>query len=251
MHPIRCYLIPLLFILAVSCKRKTADWQALDLGAFKLKTPPGWVIFKEKGIDSYVGGLTNGKDSLWFDYGWYSAEIDDDEASKHLYGQDTINGLVAVIQIPKIDGQGSIRLSIPHVNDQYKFNLGGYDIKGTSTILKIFKSIVFEESDTTRNGSLTLSSFREFPFGSGRTLYYYNCASCHHPVKNLTGPSLKEVLQQRNDAWVYQFLTNRKSIVIDSLRMARIKEAGDVTCVEFSNLTKTDVGQIVGYLKMK
>jgi Cytochrome c len=242
-------LISILIILTASCKTKTNDLQTLDFKAFQLKTPPGWTIFKEKGIDSYVGGLTNGKDSMWFDYGWYSAEIDEDESTKHLYGQDTISGLIGIIQIPKTDGQGSIRLSIPHVNDKDKFNLGGYNIKGTVTILKIFKSIVFKESDITKNGSLTLAKFKNYPLGSGRTLYYSNCASCHHPTKYLTGPPLQDVLKERSNDWVYKFLTNRKSVTLDSQYKARVKEAGDIKCMEFNNMTKNDVGQVLSYIK--
>lgn len=242
-------LISILLILIASCKTKTNDWQTLDFKAFKLKAPPDWTIFKEKGIDSYVGGLTNGKDSMWFDYGWYSAEIDEDESSKHLYGQDTINGLVGIIQIPKTDGQGSIRLSIPHVNDKDKFNLGGYNIKGTDTILKMFKSIIFKESDTTKNSSLTLEKFKNYPLGSGRTLYYSYCASCHHPTKYLTGPPLQDVLKERNNDWVYKFLTNRKSVAIDSLSKARVKEVGDIKCMEFTEMTENDVEQILSYIK--
>lgn len=235
--------------MTVSCKTQTADWQTLDFGSFKLKTPQGWKIFKENGVDSYVGGLTNGKDSMWFDYGWYSAEIDDEESSKHLYGQDTINGVVGTIQIPKVDGQGSIRLSIPHVNDKDKFNLGGYNIKGTGTILKIFKSIIFKESDTTKNSNLTLAKFRDYPFGSGRTLYYSNCSSCHHPFKFLVGPPLQDVLHERNNDWVYRFLTKRESVTVDSLYKTRVKEAGNIKCQEFTALTKNDVEQILSYIK--
>jgi hypothetical protein len=245
------YLISILFILTASCKEKAANWHTLDCGAFRLKAPSDWTIFKEKGIDSYIGGLTNGKDSMWFCYGWYTPEIDDEAASEHLYGQDTINGLIAVIQIPKVDGRGTICLNIPHVNDKDKFGMSGYDIKGTSTILKIFKSIVFKESDTTKNSSLALSKFREFPFGSGRTLYYWNCASCHHITRYMTGPPLEKVLQQRSDTWIYKFLTDRKSIPIDSLGMASVKRATDITCVTFPNLTKSDVEQILAYLKKK
>lgn len=245
----RLRLISILALLIFSCKTKTNDWQIFDFKAFQLKTPQGWTIFKEQGIDSYVGGLTNGKDSMWFDYGWYSAEIDESESSKHLYGQDTINGLIGIIQIPKTDGQGSIRLSIPHVNKQDKFSLGGYNIKGTDTILKIFKSIIFKESDTTKNSILTLAKFKEYPFGSGRTLYYSNCAGCHHPTKLLVGPPLQDVLHERNDDWVYKFLTNRKSVTVDSLYNARVKNAGDIKCLEFTSLTKNDVEQILSYIK--
>lgn len=237
-----------LLIPAISCKTKTTGWHTLDFGVFTLRSPEDWTIFKEKGFDSYVGGFTNGKDSMWFDYGWYSGEIDNDQASTHLYAQDTINGLLAIIQIPKVDGQGSIRLNIRQVNSKDKFDLSGYNIKGTDTILKIFKSIVFKESDTTINSRLTPAKFKNYPFGSGRTLYYAKCAACHHPLKFLTGPPLIEILKQRDNNWVFRFLTDRKSIVVDSLYKARVNEAGSIHCMEFPELRKSDVDQLWHYI---
>jgi hypothetical protein len=131
-------LILIFVILISSCTTETTGWRTLDFGAFKIKSPQGWTKFKEQGIDSYVGGLTNGRDSLWFDYGWYSAEIDDEDASNHLYAQDTINGLVATIQVPKIEGHGIIMLNITHVNEKDRFSFYGHDIAQTDTVLKMF-----------------------------------------------------------------------------------------------------------------
>jgi hypothetical protein len=49
----------------------TSGWPRLDYGVFTVQAPPEWRKFTERGIDSYIGGLTNGKDSLFFYYGWY------------------------------------------------------------------------------------------------------------------------------------------------------------------------------------
>lgn len=242
--------IIIIVYLTVSCKTRTDSWQTLDFRAFKLKTPRGWSIVEAQGYDSYVGGLTNGRDTLSFDYGWYTAEIDETEYKSHLYAQDTINGLTAVLQIPKVDGKGSIVMFIPKVTGSFKFGIAGNNIKGTDTILKIYKSIVFKQSDTTKNTLLTRSKFREYPFGSGRTLFHYNCASCHTFNKKLTGPPLKEILEQRNGDWIFQFLTNRKSISPDSSYKARLMEY-QADCIEYPELTKNDIAQIVEYIKTK
>ena len=240
----------IIILLTVSCETKTDGWQTLDFGAFKLKTPRGWSSVEAQGYDSYVGGLTNGIDTLSFDYGWYTAEIDETDHEKHLYAQDTINGLTAFLQIPKEDGKGSIVMFIPKVSGSNKFGIAGNNIKGTNTILRIFKSIIFENSDTTKNSPLIPSKFKEYPFGSGRTLFYANCAGCHHPHKKLTGPPLKEISEERSTEWIYQFLTNRKSFVVDSTYNARLAEY-QVDCIEYSLLTKNDVTQIVEYIKTK
>ena len=243
-------LIIITVFLSVSCKTKTDSWQTLDFGTFKLKTPKGWSIIEEQGIDSYVGGLTNGSDTLSFDYGWYTAEIDETEHEKHLYAQDTINGLTAVLQIPKMDGNGSVVMFIPKVTSSNKFGIAGSNIKGTDTVLRIFKSIVFKQSDSTKNSLLIHSKFKEYPFGSGRTLFHSSCTSCHTFNKNLTGPALREILNERSIDWIYQFLTNRKSVLTDSSYKARLAEY-QANCIEYPNLTKNDVIQIVEYIKTK
>jgi hypothetical protein len=248
---IRLFLIIIIAQGTVSCNSNPSnDWQTLDFVAFKLKTPMGWSIIKEEGADSYVGGLTNGKDTLSFDYGLYSAEIDNREYEKHLYAQDTINGLIAMLQIPKVDGSGYIIMSIPHVGKEDKFSISGTNIKGTDTILQIFKSIIFKNIDPTKNSKLTRSKFKEFPFGSGRTLYYYYCQACHAVNKIVDGPRIEELVENRSTDWIHKFLTNRKAVASDSLYQARV-ELYRVHCFEFTNLSKQDVEQIVGYLKGK
>jgi len=242
-------IISILLILTISCKTNTSEWQTLDFGAFKLKTPHGWKEFEQKGIDSYVGGLTNGKDSLYFDYGWYSPDIGDEDPKKHLFGQDTINGLIARIAIPIKAGDGYIRMFIP-VNRQDKFSISGYNIYETNTILKIYKSIVFKESDTSKNGSLMTNNFKLFPNGTGRTLYSQNCASCHAVHKTLTGPALIERIEVRSTDWIYRFLSDRKNIGKDTINEELKKKFG-LACYEFPNLTKEDVSLIIDYIKSK
>ncbi len=250
----RIFLTCLTFVLLIACNaRKEQEeeqaWHTLDLGAFKLTTPPGWSSFKERGIDSYVGGITNGKDSMWFDLGWYSAEIDGEDFGKHLYAQDTINGLIAVIELPKVDGKGSVRLSIPRVNDKDKFNLGGYNIKDSKTILKIFKSVVFEESDTTINGKLNLEQFKSFDQGSGAALYSTACRNCHHRYRDLTGPALTPaLLESRSAEWLSRFFSDRKSVLQDSACQSRIREFG-LQCLELNGIPENEVEMLVSYIK--
>ncbi|MCU0351909.1 MAG: cytochrome c [Flavobacterium sp.] len=246
-------LLSFLFLF-VSCNSKTesSKFQKLDFGVFTLQTPKGWTIFKEKGIDSYVGGLTNGKDSLWFDYGWYSAEIENTDFESHLYTRDTINGLIAEIEIPKIEGKGSIRLSIPNINNKDKFNLGGYNINKTEPILQIFKSITFKESDTTKNSLLTITKFKEKKFGSGKMIFNQNCAACHSKNLMLIGPALSdELMQSRPKEWLMTFFFDRKNLKVDSLYKARKKYFGETNCIEFEKDKKEEIEQLLLYLTGK
>lgn len=157
-------------LLTVSCKLKNNANQTLDFGAFKLTTPDGWTIIKKQGIDSYYGGLTDGKDSLWFEYGWYSMDFLDESADKHHYAEDTVNGLPARITKPDTAGKGYVAIYIPRVTKKDKFTMWAVNVEQTEVVLAIYKSIVFENSDTSINPKLNTSDFI-FPVnGGGKTL---------------------------------------------------------------------------------
>ena len=67
-------LISLLICSCASLKYKT-----IDFGAFEITVPEKWNKYERKGIDSYVGGIiTDKRDTLKFDYGWYSGDISTD-----------------------------------------------------------------------------------------------------------------------------------------------------------------------------
>ena len=239
--------ITIIVILTFSCKTKIVEWKTLDFDAFKLSAPNNWSKFKEQGTDAYIGGLTNGKDSLWFYYGWYISGPKDDESSNHLYGQDTINGYSAVIIIPKQIGKGRLELFIPNVAQRDQFAVSGYNIKDTGTVLRIFKSVTFKSSDTTKNSTLTTAKFKEYPFGSGRTLYYGLCSSCHALEKNMYAPALKSVLEGQSSEWLNNFLKEKTSI----MRNDSIINTEHQKMEWFDTLTKNDVQQILGYVKGK
>lgn len=241
-------LITIFLIFIFPCKTESEGWKTLDFGSFKLTTPSNWSIVERKGIDSYVGGLTNGKDNLWFDYGWYSGDVDDDLTETHLYAKDTVNGLFARIVIPSISRKGLIAMHIPRVKGDDKFSIYGYDISTTDTILKIFKSIVFENSDTTRNPKLSQTDFKKLPWGTGKTLYQQNCASCHAIYKDLTGPALSNRAKNRTSEWIYKFLTKRKLISADT-SYQNLNKNYDADCLEFPNLSKEAVEILTEYIK--
>jgi hypothetical protein len=241
------YYILLLVILTISCNTKTSEWQTLNFGSFKLKAPNGWVKFERTGIDSYVGGLTNDQDSLFFDYGWYSPEIGDEDPSKHKFGVDTINGLTAMLAIPLTAGEGFIRMYI-NVNGSNKFSISGYNIQSTDTILKIYKSIIFKESDTTKNSVLTLDKFKEYPVGTGKTLFKQNCSNCHALNKTIDGPDLKYLMQDRSTEWLYNFFTKRELVANDSIHIKLKNNFNNIECMKFPNLTIENIEAIREYI---
>jgi len=244
--PLRLIVIAL--FLAISCTSPSRKWQTLDFDAFQLKTPPGWLKFEQQGVDSYAGGLTNGKDTLRFDYGWYDVNLADDDTSVYRYAKDTVNGLAATFMIPDKAGKGFISMYIPKVKGQNKFTIWGANLKKTDIILNIYKSIQFKNSDTTQNPPLTFAKFVSKARGSGETLFYDNCASCHAINKYIAAPPLSEVVPKRSNEWIYKFLTDREIVKSDSAHQALSAEY-DLDCLEFPHLSKDELDLIIDYIR--
>nr|WP_295867600.1 cytochrome c [uncultured Chitinophaga sp.] len=234
----------LLLCLLFACHTATRpDWKTIDYGPFKLKSPPEWKQVKLHGIDSYVGGLTNGKDTLTFDYGWYSPHVDVD--SSGAWKEDTVNGLAAIVGISGNDVQMEIHLKDP----KDRFFISGRTLKDVPTALRIFKTIYFPYSDTTVNPPLAVDKFHPGTLATGNELYQMNCATCHHPAKQLTGPSFAEILEYRDEDRIFQFLTNRDALKSDSLTMAFQKRAGSVECIRWPELTRIELSRILRHVK--
>ena len=240
------YYTFIFLLLLSSCKPHTHDWKPLDFGAFKLKVPAGWNEIKEQGIDSYVGGITNKKDTLWFEYGPYCVRLGEGDYANRM-AVDTINGLIAEVSIPNDSTKGYLSLRINHVNENIKFIMYGKRIN-VDTGLKIFKSIVFKESDTSKNSPLTINKFSKSLSQSGENLFKSNCAPCHKVFIDFTGPSLFNLFDIRSREWLYQFLTNRKLFKSDSVHIKFIKQFG-FKCLEFPALSKDKVYAIYNYCK--
>jgi Cytochrome c len=236
-------------IVAIACKTKTQEWQVLDFGVFKIKTPQGWTIVKKDGIDSYVGGLTNGNDSVWFDYGTYEVDLKEDTKA-HKAAIDTINGLYSVLTIPQQEGKGVVSVHIPQVINKNQFTIWGQDVKETDIILKMYKTLIFPNSDTSLNPRLTEEKYFFLANGSGKTIFFQRCNSCHSIHYMKVGPPLDELINRRNTEWIYKFITDSTSVANDTLHISMRRLYKD-RCLEFPSLTKHDIELLVAYVKSK
>jgi hypothetical protein len=66
-------------------------WHKIDAKTFYIETPIEFKFFLSEGIDSYVGGLTNEKDTFFFDYGYYSNSLTDFSPSEYKIFNEIIN----------------------------------------------------------------------------------------------------------------------------------------------------------------
>ncbi|MBK7302272.1 MAG: c-type cytochrome [Saprospiraceae bacterium] len=242
---IKLYILLLISLISFSEIPKQ-DMHILDFGLFTLKTPSDWEKIDQQGIDSYAGSLTNRRDTLNFNLGLYSRSVcDNDEPNKHKLKRDTVNGLIAYIVIPVVAGQGRIGMSIESFkNREQRFIISGRDIIYTDTILDIFKSIMFSESDETQNPLLTYDKFNLIPDGSGRSLFRNSCASCHQRHMDFIGPNLQNILSTRSMDWVFKYITDRKSIVFKK----KSSKKEQLRCIENPSVSKEYIERIIEYL---
>ncbi|PTX18327.1 hypothetical protein C8N40_106126 [Pontibacter mucosus] len=134
-------LVFLLSLLLMSCEKDKLS-KTLNFEGFTIEVPSNWESFTSQGYDSKTGGITNGKDKLTYDYGWYSYDFKNETTATHSRISITIDGKPALIVKPVEKGKGVIGLFI-QVDSQNKFSLSGLDIKDEDTVLKIFESVKF------------------------------------------------------------------------------------------------------------
>jgi hypothetical protein len=173
----------------------------IDFKAFEVKVPENWRKIELNGIDSYVGGITNGIHTLTFDYGMYSYDFKSENKATQLFATDTINGKIALITKPKKAGNGTLGIYIENAYKQNKFNLIGENIYDEKTILNIFKTLKFKDSDTLKNSKKIEFSNKITPY-SEKYLFKVNCASCHHKYKRFIGPAFSELKEGKIRKWL-------------------------------------------------
>lgn len=125
------------------CDNDPEPSKTIDLEQFTIQVTGTWVNIPKKGYDSKVGVLSNGRDELAFDYGWYSYDFARETSDTHTRTNTIIDGKDALIVQPKKRGEGIIGVYI-EVDDVTKLNIYGEDIRDEKTVLEIFNSIKFK-----------------------------------------------------------------------------------------------------------
>ncbi|HTM97909.1 MAG TPA: cytochrome c [Pedobacter sp.] len=110
--------------------------------------------------------------------------------------------------------------------------------------------MTFQNSDTTKNGTISFARFKQYPLGSGSKIYQAYCTACHSHDRELVGPALTpELINSRTREWLYTFFKDRKHLRQDNAYLARRKEFKELECMQFIDDPRQDVQQLVDYLK--
>lgn len=190
--------------LLISGCRNHTEKKLLDFNSFSIEVPYDWTKFELQGIDSFIGGITNGTDTLIFDYGKYSYSFEHEEPELHNYSLDTVDGKPALIIRPVAPGKGLLGIYIEKAKGDNRFNLIGRNVENENTVLNIFKSIRFENSDSSNISENFAENFEPYTqMKRNGKVFETNCACCHaNNEKLMNGPGLLVMTKTSFDLWM-------------------------------------------------
>ena len=79
---------------------------------------------------------------------------------------------------------------------------------------------------------------------AGKTLFNNNCASCHHPVKESTGPALQGAVDRvPSKEWLYSWVKNSSAVVKSGDKYANeiFEKYKKSVMTSFGNLTNEEI----------
>lgn len=136
----------LVFILCfTNCQKEelndSKNLRELNFQRFTLTAPNNWKAFTQIGFDSQVGGITNGSDTLFYDYGWYSYKFDKETVATHYRQSRVLDNRPALLVIPKVQGQGIIGayIEVDQINRLSLYSRSRNEDK----LIKIIESVKF------------------------------------------------------------------------------------------------------------
>ncbi|MFT3910054.1 MAG: cytochrome c [Ferruginibacter sp.] len=84
---------------------------------------------------------------------------------------------------------------------------------------------------------------------SGEQLFKINCAQCHRPTEDLTGPALKNVAARwTNKTMLYEFIKDPQSVIVRDEYAKKLFEKWKQAYMQpFPNLTDKEIDSILQY----
>lgn len=83
----------------------------------------------------------------------------------------------------------------------------------------------------------------------GRAIFNTNCASCHHPIKESTGPALQGIADQVDAEWLYAWVKNSGALIASGDKRANdvYNEYNRIAMPPFPGLSNEDIDAIFEY----
>ena len=98
---------------------------------------------------------------------------------------------------------------------------------------------------------MAFGGFTQASAQDGKALFQANCASCHNPVKDATGPALKGIDERvPSKEWLYKWVHNSAAVIASGDKYANeiYTKWNKTAMTSFPNLTEADIDAIVVYV---
>ncbi|MEL7144962.1 MAG: cytochrome c [Bacteroidota bacterium] len=217
-------------------------WHRIDLGPFSIETPQKFRHIPQRGIDSYVGLIADKKDTLFFDYGWYSYSY---EGDRYIRSHDTIQGKKAIVALVDDQLQG---VHFPSANGQNQLTISG-DLLNDETVRKVLRSIKIGG----RSGytSSRLGENKEIIVAlEGRRLFKQNCSHCHLLDRKMIGPPLRHIVERTSKEWLVNWVKNSAELILTNEKAAALyEEYGQIPHVPFKSFTDQQITHLIEFLE--
>lgn len=119
-------------------------WHTIELGYFKVQTPVSYRFFRQKGLDSYVGGITNKIDTLYFDFGMYSNDFSEYDSFEDFYISNEILYGKKIKIVRALKSKGFIGAYTNDLKNNNTFSIYCKECQNIDEKLKIIKTIKFQ-----------------------------------------------------------------------------------------------------------
>ena len=115
--------------------------------------------------------------------------------------------------------------------------------KSKITLLIIFSVLFFTCNNSKNNVEEKASAV------SGGQLFKINCAQCHRPAEDLTGPALKNATARWKDrTMLYEFIKNPQEVIAkDAYARELFAKWKQAYMQPFPNLTNEEIDSILNY----
>jgi len=98
---------------------------------------------------------------------------------------------------------------------------------------------------------MAFGGFTQANAQDGKALFQANCASCHNPLKDATGPALKGMDERvPSKEWLYKWVHNSAAVIASGDKYANeiYNKWNKTAMTSFPNLTEADIDAIVVYV---
>ena len=110
-----------------------------------------------------------------------------------------------------------------------------------SVVVVLFSAFIVAKNESRTNGILQTD---------GKQLFMVNCGTCHHPTRDLTGPSFYGVRNRwKNKKLLYEYIKNSTAVIKKDPYAKQLFEKWNKTIMTpFPKLTNANIDAIFDYV---